>query len=174
MKEKETKKDEVIEIDFKRLLDAVVRKAWLVGIVAVLCAVLTFLGTFLFVTPLYESSAIFYVNNNALSVGDASFSLSTGDISAAKSLVDSYIVILKTRTTLNDVIDYAGVDRSYGELKGMISAAMTPWRQKKSQMPLPISCPKEFPASSKALLQRSWIPLLLQVSPVLPAIRSIP
>ena len=123
MKEKETKKDEVIEIDFKRLLDAVVRKAWLVGIVAVLCAVLTFLGTFLFVTPLYESSAIFYVNNNALSVGDASFSLSTGDISAAKSLVDSYIVILKTRTTLNDVIDYAGVDRSYGELKGMISAA---------------------------------------------------
>ena len=123
MKEKETKKDEVIEIDFKRLLDAVVHKAWLVGIVAVVCAVLTFLGTFFFVTPMYESSAIFYVNNNALSVGDASFSLSTGDISAAKSLVDSYIVILKTRTTLNDVIDYSGVDRSYGELKNMISAA---------------------------------------------------
>lgn len=123
MKEKETKKDEVIEIDFKRLLDAVVRKAWLVAIVSILCAVLTLLGTFFFVTPMYESSAIFYVNNNALSVGDASFSLSTGDISAAKSLVDSYIVILKTRTTLNDVIDYAGVDRSYGELKGMISAA---------------------------------------------------
>ena len=122
MKQKETKKDEVIEIDFKRLWDAVVRKAWLLGIVAILCAILTFLGTFLFVTPLYESSAIFYVNNNALSVGDASFSLSTGDISAAKSLVDSYIVILKTRTTLNDVIDYAGVSRSYGELRGMISA----------------------------------------------------
>ena len=117
------KKDELIEIDFKRLWDAVVRKAWLVGAVSVLCAVLTFLGTFFFVTPLYESSAVFYVNNNALSVGDTSLSLSTGDISAAKSLVDSYIVILKTRTTLNNVIDYAGVDRSYGELKSMISAS---------------------------------------------------
>lgn len=123
MKEKQNKKDEVIEIDFKRLLDAVVHRAWLVGIVAVVCAILTFLGTFFFVTPMYESSAIFYVNNNALSVGDVDFSLSTGDISAAKSLVDSYIVILKTRTTLNDVIDYAGVDRTYAELKDMISAA---------------------------------------------------
>lgn len=123
MKEKETKKDEVIEIDVKRLFNAVVGKAWLVAIVAILCAVLTFLGTFFFVTPLYESSAIFYVNNNALSVGDMDFSLTTGDITAAKSLVDSYIVILKTRTTLNDVIDYAGVDRTYGELRNMISAA---------------------------------------------------
>lgn len=117
------KKDELIEIDFKRLWNAVVRRAWLVGLVAIICAILTFLGTFFFVTPLYESSAVFYVNNNALSVGDTSLSLTTGDISAAKSLVDSYIVILKTRTTLNNVIDYAGVDRSYSELKGMISAA---------------------------------------------------
>ena len=123
MKEKEIKKDEVIEIDVKRLFNAVVRRAWMVAIVAILCAVLTFLGTFFFVTPMYESSAIFYVNNNALSMGDMDFSLTTGDITAAKSLVDSYIVILKTRTTLNDVIDYAGVDRTYGELRNMISAA---------------------------------------------------
>lgn len=123
MNEQVANKDELVEIDFKRLLDAVVHRAWLVGIVSVVCAVLTVLGTFFFVTPMYESSAVFYVNNNALSVGDASLSLSTGDISAAKSLVDSYIVILKTRTTLNDVIDYSGVDRSYGELKSMISAA---------------------------------------------------
>ena len=117
------KKDELIEIDFKRLWDAVVRRAWLVGLISIVCAILVFLGTFFFVTPLYESSAVFYVNNNALSVGDTSLSLTTGDISAAKSLVDSYIVILNTRTTLNNVIDYAGVDRSYSELKGMISAA---------------------------------------------------
>lgn len=123
MNKQETKRDELIEIDFKRLLDAIVKRGWLVGIVAVLCAIITLLGTLFFVTPLYESSAVFYVNNNALSVGDASLSLSTGDISAAKSLVDSYIVILKTRTTLNNVIDYAGVDRSHSELKSMISAA---------------------------------------------------
>ncbi len=123
MNEKEKTRNGEVVVDLKRLLDAVVHRAWLIGIVAVLCAVVTFLGTFFLVTPIYQSSAIFYVNNNALSVGDASLSLSTGDLSAAKSLVESYIVILKTRTTLNDVIDYSGVDRTYGELMGMISAA---------------------------------------------------
>ena len=123
MSKKENQQNGEFEIDVRRVMDAVVHRAWIIGVVAVLCAVLVFIGTFFFVTPLYESSAVFYVNNNALSVGDASFSLTTGDISAAKSLVDSYIVILNTRTTLNDVIDYADVDRSYEELKGMISAA---------------------------------------------------
>ncbi len=116
------KTDDIMEIDLKRLLDTILNKAWIIGIVSVLCAVLTFAGTFFLIQPKYESSSVFYVNNNALSVGDASFSLSTGDISAAKSLVDSYIVILQTRASLNDVIDYAGVERTYEELKEMITA----------------------------------------------------
>jgi capsular exopolysaccharide synthesis family protein len=37
-------------------------------------------------------------------------------------LVKTYIVILSTRETLNDVIDYAGVDMSYKELLSYISA----------------------------------------------------
>lgn len=123
MNEREKLQNGEVEIDLKRLLEAVVQKGWIIGLISVVCAIIIFLGTFFFVAPQYESSAVFYVNNNALSVGDASFSLSTGDISAAKSLVDSYIVILQTRTTLNDVIDYSGVDRSYEELKSMISAA---------------------------------------------------
>jgi capsular exopolysaccharide synthesis family protein len=55
-------------------------------------------------------------------VGDASLSISSGDLSTSRNLVDSYIVILNTRETLNDVIDYAGVNRSYSDLKNMISA----------------------------------------------------
>jgi capsular exopolysaccharide synthesis family protein len=50
------------------------------------------------------------------------FSISTGDISASKSLVKTYIVILNSRETLNDVIDYAGVNRTYSQVKGMIQA----------------------------------------------------
>lgn len=123
MNDKEWHQNEEIEIDVRRIVNAVVHKGWLVILISVLCALIVFLGTFFFITPKYESSAMFYVNNNSLSVGDASFSLSTGDISAAKSLVESYIVILQTRTTLNDVIDFAEVDRSYLELKKMITAA---------------------------------------------------
>ena len=122
MDEKVIIKNEEIEIDLSRLLGAVLNKAWLVMIVAIVCAMVAFLGTFFFITPQYESSAMFYVNNNALSVGSTSLSLSSSDISASRGLVKTYIVILDTRETLLDVIDYAGVDRTYSQVKSMIEA----------------------------------------------------
>lgn len=118
----EIEKNEDVEIDIQRLFGAVWHKIWLIILAAVLCAVATVLVTLYFITPEYESSAMFYVNNNSLSLGDTSFSIDSGDITAAKSLVDSYIVILNTPTTLKDVIDYAGVDRTHLELLKMITA----------------------------------------------------
>ena len=116
-------KNQEMEIDVQRLFSALLNKAWLIGLVAVVCAVLTLLGTLFFVTPEYQSTAMFYVNNNDLSLGDASFSISSGDISASRGLVKSYIVILNTRESLNAVIDYADSDLTYGQLRGMISAS---------------------------------------------------
>lgn len=121
--ERDNKPDDVMEIDLKRLWRAVWNKIWVVGISAILCAAIAFMGTFYLITPLYQSSAMFYVNNSAISMGDASLSISQGDITASKDLVESYIVIMRSRGSLNDVIDYAGVDRTYGELREMISAA---------------------------------------------------
>ena len=124
MEEKVTKNNKsVIEIDLKRIFKAVWSRFWIVCVSAILGAIIALAGTILLITPKYQSSAMFYVNNNSLSVGDASFSLTSSDITAAKSLVDTYIVILKSRACLNDVIDYSEVDLSYGELKNMISAA---------------------------------------------------
>ena len=122
MEDKNLKNDE-IEIDLQRLLVALVKKGWLIGITAVIGAMVALVVTVLFITPKYQASAMFYVNNNSLSLGETSLSISSQDISASKSLVNSYIVILNTRESLNDVIDYAGVNRTYNEIKGMISAS---------------------------------------------------
>ena len=122
LNEQINRKDEFIEIDLKRLLDAVVNKGWRVGLIALLCAVLTLVGTIFFITPKYEASAMFYVNNSDISVGSASLSLTASDISASRGLVDTYIVILNTRETMNDVIDYTGVNLTYRDIKGMIAA----------------------------------------------------
>ena len=114
--------NEEVEIDFQRIFGAIWRKIWIIILVAVICAVSAVVFTVYCVTPEYESSAMFYVNNNSLSLGDTSFSIESGDITAAKSLVDSYIVILSTPTTLKDVIDYAEVECSPQQLSRMISA----------------------------------------------------
>lgn len=110
------------EISIEQMFRIVFTKGWIVGIVSVLCAAITFSITYFCITPKYESTAKFYVNNSLLSVGNASTSLSSGDLTAARSLVDSYIVILQTRETLNDVSDYAGVNLKSSELGKMITA----------------------------------------------------
>ncbi len=124
MEEKVTKKNKfMIEIDIKRIWKAIWSRFWIICLCSIMSAIVALAGTVFFITPKYKSSAMFYVNNNSVSVGDASFSLTSSDITAAKSLVDTYIVILRSRACLNDVIDYAGVDMSYGELEDMVSAA---------------------------------------------------
>ena len=115
-------KEEKKGVDLSRLMSALVSKAWLIGLLSVLCAVVVLAGTFFLITPQYESAAMFYVNNNNLSFGDTSVSISSGDLTTSRNLVDSYIVILNTRETLVDVIDYAGAPYSYKQLQGMITA----------------------------------------------------
>ncbi len=123
MDEKRGVQGEEFEIDIRRIFNALIARIWLIVITCILGILTAFLVTFFFVTPLYKSSAMFYVNNADISVGGISASISSGDIVASKSLVDSYIVILKTRTTLMDVIEYSGVNRTYPEVYAMISAA---------------------------------------------------
>lgn len=122
MKENTNQNNEMAQIDLMRIGKAVWKRAWLICLSAVAGAVAALLITIYMITPMYNSSALFYVNNGSVSVGDAALSISSSSLSAAQKLVDTYIVILKSRACLNDVIDYAGLDRSYDELVGMISA----------------------------------------------------
>lgn len=123
MNEKEIQQNDLVEIDLGKVLSAITSRAWLVAAASIAGAVLAFLITVFLITPKYQSSAMFYVNNGSLSVGDASLSLSSGDLSTSRNLVESYIVILKTRASLNEVIDYTDSTRSYESLKEMITAS---------------------------------------------------
>ena len=122
MNEQMTNNEEFVEINLKRLLDALLSKAWVTLLSAVLCAALTLGGTLLLITPKYEAAAMFYVNNSDISVGGASLSLTSSDITASRGLVDTYIVILNSRETLVDVMDYAGVSYECETLRKMIEA----------------------------------------------------
>ncbi len=112
-----------MEIDLMRLLKALLNRAWVIIISTVAAALVAFAFVTLLVTPLYKSRALLYVNNNAINLGSASFSISSGDISASKSLVDTYTVILKSRTTLSAVIKREGLSYDYEELYNMIETS---------------------------------------------------
>lgn len=122
MDERMKNRGEFAEVNLKRLMDALLQRAWLFVLAALAGASIVLAITCFLITPKYQSSAMFYVNNNSISVGEATLSIDSNDITASKSLVNTYIVILNTRETLNDVIDYAGVNRRYSEMEDMLHA----------------------------------------------------
>lgn len=111
------------EIDLLQLFHALWRNALIIIIVALLFAGAAFGGTFMLLSPTYEATAQFYVNNSTVSVGSTSFSISSGELSAAQSLVNTYLVILKSRTTLEEVIREASLPYTPEEIVKMIDAS---------------------------------------------------
>ena len=107
------------EIDLLKLFKALWKKIWVIILAAVIGGGVMLAYTKIMITPLYKSSAMMYVNNSDLSVGNTKISLS--DLNAAQSLVDTYAVILKTRGTLEEVIEQAKLPYTYEQLNDMVT-----------------------------------------------------
>jgi len=121
MEQKNTEK--AFEIDLNRVFSALKRRLWLILFAAVLAASAAFGCASCLVTPMYQAKAMFYVNNSTMSLGEGLLSITSADISASRGLVESYIVILNTRETLNKIIAQADSSRTPEELEKMIEAS---------------------------------------------------
>ncbi len=112
-------KNEVYEIDLLQMVATVLKKWWLVFFISIIGAFGFFGYSYMFIEPVYEASALLYVNSSATTTLS---NISISDLNASKSLVSTYSVILKSRLTLEEVIQRTGVGYSYERLVKMISA----------------------------------------------------
>ena len=117
------REDDVIEIDLMAVLNVLKAKIKAIVAITLVCGLLALGITGIFITPTYKAETLLYVNNSSFSIGSTDVSISEGDIQAAQSLVDTYIVILQTRLTLEEVIEEANLSYDYKELKKMIKAS---------------------------------------------------
>ena len=106
-------------------LGQIVRVLWkyivVILIVGILFAALLFFYAQIFVTPMYEANALFYVNNSTFSLSSA-VRISTGELNAASDLVDTYVAIMQSRANMEQVIAESGVSYTYEQLRQMVSA----------------------------------------------------
>ena len=123
MNKKDKNLNEYYTIDILHIVKTIWSKAWVIVLSAIIVAALAFSYAKFLITPQYSSSILLYVNNSSVSIGNASFSITSSEITAAQSLVKTYTVMLKNRTTLQEVIDKTGVKYSWEELYSMISAS---------------------------------------------------
>lgn len=118
-----TNNKEYYTIDLLHIVKTLWKRAWMIALAGILVAALGFALSAFIIAPTYSSSIMLYVNNSSFSLGNTSFSISSSEITAAQSLVKTYSEILSNRTTLERVIDKAGVPYTYKELSKMVSAA---------------------------------------------------
>ncbi len=81
------------EIDLLRILRAIGRKWWLILIIGIIGALIALICVSLFVPNQYSSEVCLYVNNRNQPSGQTS--VSSADISASRSLVQTYLVIFR-------------------------------------------------------------------------------
>ena len=114
------KERDMIEIDLLKLVLVLWRKAWAIILSAIVVGGIAFGFTYNFIEPEYQASIKVYVNNTSQSNTGV---VSQSELVVAKQLVQTYIVTLKSRTTLDAIIKQAGVDYTNEELNGMITAS---------------------------------------------------
>ena len=108
-------------IDLGRIIGVLWKYVVLILLVGIIFAMLFFLYAQIFVTPMYEANALFYVNNSTLSLSSA-VRISTGELNAASDLVDTYVAILQSRANMELVLQESGVSYTYEQLREMVSA----------------------------------------------------
>jgi len=104
------------------LLDiwSLIRRRWAIILAAgFVCGAAVGLYTYFFVEPVYEAKVSMYVYNQERE----NLAVTTSELSASKSLVDTYIVILKSNTVLESVIRALELPYTEKQLGDMIKAS---------------------------------------------------
>jgi capsular polysaccharide biosynthesis protein len=107
--------DNEMEIDLKDLLLEVLGYWKLIVVVAALAAVIGLAVSEFMMVPEYESTSELYVLTKSTTI------TSLSDIQTSTSLTNDYIVVIKGRPVLEQVITNLGLDETYASLKGRVS-----------------------------------------------------
>lgn len=115
--------DNGTSLNFKLITKALWSKKAVIVITALLLAVVVAVGSAVLIAPTYQANVLFYVNNSSVPSGNADFSFNVGELTAARQLLNTYLVVLQSRNSLDQIIEKANLPYTHEELKNMITAA---------------------------------------------------
>jgi len=113
------KKSREIEIDLVALFRAVLKKIWVIILVALIGAGIMFgISTFM-IQPTYRSYCTAYINNKNAS----SQQITNSDINAQTQLASTYSTILTSNTVLTAAAESINLDYPYSTLRSMVKTS---------------------------------------------------
>lgn len=111
--------EQMRKIDLVAVGGAILRKAWLLVILALVFGAVAFAYTDYFVKPMYQASVTIYVNNTSY---EQSSAVSAANLATAQRLVTTYVTMIKSNTVLEKVSEEVGGKVSAGAIRGMMTA----------------------------------------------------
>ena len=107
--------DGEIEIDLKDLFFELMSNWMMIGISTILVALIMFCISKFILVPEYQSTSELYVLSKSTSI------TTIADIQMGTNLTNDYIVVVKGRPVLEQVITNLGLDETYGTLKEKVA-----------------------------------------------------
>lgn len=120
MQQTNTRIDAGKEIDLGHIGSILLKRLWLIVVVAIVCSIGFRLHTKLFIKPTYQSYFTAYVNNK---ITDTGVNTSTGDLTASMGLVYVYEDIMTSRSVLKQAAEECGT--TYNKIAGCVSASVS-------------------------------------------------
>lgn len=107
--------DDIEEIDLVELFYAIISRWTLILLSTVVLATLAYCFGRFMVTPIYSSNSALYVFSKSTSI------TSMADIQVGTNLTNDYMVVIKGRPVLEQVIENLGLDINYDKLKNKVT-----------------------------------------------------
>lgn len=112
-----------LEIDLLRVIKALLKKAWLIILVAVVLGGAAFAYSEATYVPVYTSQISLFVRSREIALDENGGTLYYNSIDDARKLANTSGAVLKTYSTLDEVLTRSGVDMTADDLSGKISAS---------------------------------------------------
>ena len=119
MEEKRFERNEEIEIDLKRVFDAIMKKIWVVVFVTILSGAIAFVGTQQFITPLYQSKAMLYILTKSTSV------TSVADLQIGTVITKDFEIIATSKPVIDAAIEELAREEGVVFTRGQIASMIT-------------------------------------------------
>lgn len=114
------KRNDETELDLREIFGLLLNKAGVIILTAVLGALIAFAFTKLLVTPLYQSTTQIYVMNKT---SDNTQLVNASDLQSSTYLTKDYMVLVKSRPVLEQVIADMKLEMKAGDLAAKISVS---------------------------------------------------
>ena len=107
--------EDIEEIDLVELFYAIISRWTIILLTTVVLATLAYCFGRFMVTPIYSSNSALYVLSKSTSI------TSMADIQVGANLTNDYMVVIKGRPVLEQVIENLGLDINYDKLKNKVT-----------------------------------------------------